>query len=432
MYAPPCLRLSPAAPDIRLGLAKRRNSTIRWGLRTEDRLRHVWIVGKTGVGKSTLLANLLAQDLARGAGLALLDPHGELAQTALSLVPSRRTNDICLFEPEDRTYAPSFNPFREGRRPSADSALLSSQLISVFRKHWADSWGPRLEHILRNAILAVASDQRATLLFLYRFITDESLRERVVEKVTDPVVRQFWTKEFPRYGKRLQGEALSPVLNKLGAFVASPLVRGIVAQQRSRIDLREMMDEGRVLIANLSTGGVGEDASHLLGGLLLSSIQLAAMRRPAGSRPFWVYVDEFQHFVSESLATLLSESRKFGVGLILSHQYLGQLPLGLRDAMLGNAGTLIVFRVGAQDAYLLAPELAPEFAETDLQQVPARQFVAKVLARGTALAPFTAMGEAPPTPPMDAADPEVVRQQSRDRYCVDARGLHRSIIASRF
>jgi len=224
-----------------IGETTSRNKSQRFGLLQEDRLRHLWLLGKTGTGKSTLLSNLLSQDLRAGRGLALLDPHGDLATSILSMVPPHRTNQVLLFAPEDEDYPVSFNIFRQGKKPHPDPSLLTSQLVSVFRKQWADSWGPRLEHVLRNAILAVAPDPRATLLFLYRFLTEEGLREKVVGRVVDPVVRQFWTKEFPAYSRALQGEALSPVLNKLGAFVAQPIVRNIVAQERSRIDLISLM-----------------------------------------------------------------------------------------------------------------------------------------------------------------------------------------------
>ena len=350
----------------------------------------MWLLGKTGTGKSTLLSNLLSQDLRAGRGLALLDPHGDLATSILSMVPPHRTNQVLLFAPEDEDYPVSFNIFRQGKKPHPDPSLLTSQLVSVFRKQWADSWGPRLEHVLRNAILAVAPDPRATLLFLYRFLTEEGLREKVVGRVVDPVVRQFWTKEFPAYSRALQGEALSPVLNKLGAFVAQPIVRNIVAQERSRIDLISLMNNQGILLANLSTGLIGEDASNLLGGLLLSALQLAAMERTRGGPSFIIYVDEFQNFVSESLSTMLAEARKFGLGLVLAHQYLGQLPHQIQQAVLGNVGSSVVFRVGAGDARILEPEFFPPFSAGDLQRLGEYQVAVRLLVQGRTLEPFTA------------------------------------------
>jgi hypothetical protein len=341
-----------------------------------------------------------------------------LVESVLPFIPKRRTSDVLLFSPADRDYPVSFNVFRQGRKPHADTALLTSQLVSVFKKYWADSWGPRLEHILRNAILAVAPDPRATLLFLYRFLTDEKLRAKVTAKILDPVVRQFWLKEFPGYGRSLQSEAVAPALNKLGAFVAHPIVRNIVGQVRSRVDLIGLMNSRGILLANLATGQIGEDASHLLGGLLLTAIQLGAMERPRGGATFFIYVDEFQHFVTDSLATMLSESRKFGLGLILAHQYLAQLTDSVRDAVLGNVGSMMVFRIGASDAEQLENEFSPPFTAGDLMALPRYNAAVKVLARGEALAPFSAR-----TLPASAASNDAkeiiarLREASRQQFC---------------
>lgn len=389
----------------------------RFGLLPPDRLRHLWVLGKTGSGKSSLLASLVAQDLARGNGLALLDPHGDLVETALLHTPERRVQDIVLFAPEDKAYPVSFNVFRQGRRLHEDPALLASNLISVFRKQWPEFWGPRLEHVLRNAILAVATDPRASLLFLYRFLLDDGLRTKVATRLKNPVVRQFWTKEFPGYTESLQSEAFSPVLNKLGAFVAHPIVRNIVGQVRSRLDIRDLMNRRGVLLAKLSTGRIGEDASHLLGGLLLTSIQLAAMERTRAIPPFIVYADEFQYFVTESIATMLSESRKFGLGLVLAHQYLAQLPAAVRDAVLGNVGSTMLFRLGGTDAAFLSQDFSPEFDQDALSHLPRYHVAAKLLAHGRALRPFSARTLAPRVAPPDGIHvAERVRAESRLRY----------------
>lgn len=411
--------LTSSAPEplLILGETTFRRHHQRFGLLPTDRLRHVWVIGKTGSGKSTLLSNLIMQDLARGNGLALLDPHGDLVETVLPFVPIRRHQEVLLFSPSDREWPVSFNIFRQGRRPHADQALLAAQLVAVFKKYWADSWGPRLEHILRNAILAVATDPRATLLFLYRFLTDHELREKVVEKLTDPVVRQFWVKEFPGYSKNLQSEAVAPALNKLGAFVASPIVRNIVGQERSRLNLIEFMNRRGVLLANLATGTIGEDGSHLLGALLLTALQLAAMERRRGGAPFYVYVDEFQNFTTDSIATMLSEARKFGLGLTLAHQYLDQLPESIRGAVLGNVGSMVVFRVGAQDALTLEPEFSPPFTAYDLQSLPRYHTAVKLIARGEQLAPFSARTLPALSAPSDAiATTERIRAASRRRF----------------
>ena len=405
-------------PLLILGETTFRRQHRRFGLLPEDRGRHLYLLGKTGSGKSTLLANLIAQDLKReDVGLDVLDPHGDLIEAVLPHVPASRTNDVLLFSPEDTDYPIAFNVFRQGRRPHPNLPLLAGQLVSVFRRQWADSWGPRLEHVLRNAILAVAPDPRATLLFLYRYLTDERLRTALAPGIADPVVRQFWTSEFPRYTRTLQSEALAPVLNKLGAFVTNPTVRVIVGQERSRLDLLGMMERRGILLANLAAGRIGESAGHLLGGLLLSALQLSAMERPRGGPVFITYVDEFQHFVTDSLATLLSESRKFGLALVLAHQYLGQLPEALREAVLGNVGSLIIFRLGAGDADVLEPEFAPVFKAGDLQSFERYHVAVKLLARGETLAPFSARTLSALSRPDRAAERiAAIRAQSRARF----------------
>ena len=400
-----------------LGETTFRDQHRRFGLLPDDRLRHLYLLGKTGSGKSTLLANLVAQDMEQGNGLALFDPHGDLVETVLPLVPRSRTNDVLLFAPEDIEHPVSLNVFRQGRHVHPHPALLASQLVTVFKRQWAESWGPRLEHILRSAILAVAPNPRATLLFLYRFLTDETLREEVSAKIDDPVVRAFWTREWPSYSKQLQGEALSPVLNKLGAFVSQPIVRNIVSQERSRLDLIGLMQRRGILLANLATGRIGDDASHLLGGLLLTAIQLAAMERPRGGPPFMLYLDEFQHFVTDSLATMLAESRKFGLGLTLAHQYLAQLPPTIREAVLGNVGSFVLFRLGGSDAPVFEPEFNPPFTAADLQSFRRYHVAVKQLARGETLDPFSARTLPTVTPPLDGrAQAERIRVQSRARY----------------
>ena len=412
---------------LTLGETTYRKKYQRFGLLPQDRLRHLWILGKTGSGKSTLIANLFAQDLATGQGVALLDPHGDLVETVLPLVPPERTNQVLLLSPADVEYPVSFNIFRQGKHMHPSPALMASEILSVFRKQWATFWGARLEHIFRNAILAVASDPRATLLFLYRFLVEERLRKKIIEQVSDPVVRLFWNKEFANYSKAFQREAMSPVLNKLGAFVSNPVIRNIVGQERSRVDLIKLMNENGILLANLAAGSIGEDASHLLGGLLLSALQLAGNSRERGGASIIIYIDEFQHFVTDSLATMLAESRKFGLGLVLAHQYLTQLPDNLRDAVMGNVGSMILFRLGAQDAKVLAPEFEPVFSAHDMQQLGQYQMAVKILVNGQELVPFSARS----LPPVSISDAqnivEKIRQQSRLRYCQKRKKVEKMI-----
>jgi len=423
-------RLDPpsAEPLLVIGETDFRGQHRPWGLYRDDRLRHLYIVGRTGVGKSTLLSNMIRQDLANGEGLALIDPHGELVDAILPFVPKERTNDVLLFAPEDREFPVSFNVFRSGRGVHADTALLASQLVSTFRAQWSSSWGPRLENLLRFGLLSVAPDPRATLLFLYKFFTDEALRERVAMDIKDPVVKHFWVTEFPSYSKSLQAEALGPVLNKLGAFVSNPIIRNIVAQERSRIDFREFLDRKKILLAKLPVGAIGEDASSLLGSLLVTSLQLAAMERRRRRPEFWLYVDELQHFTNDSLGTLLSESRKFGLGLVLAHQYLAQLPEPILDAVRGNVGTMLCFRVGAEDAEALESEVAPELAASDLERLAKYHLAARVLVKGESPPAFTARTlELPPAPEDAALRVERIVRQSRGRYALPRLEVERQI-----
>lgn len=399
-----------------LGETTWRRTYRRFGLLPADRLRHVWTIGKTGSGKSTLLANLIAQDLARGNGVAVLDPHGDLIEAALAAVPRRRTNDVLLFDPSDTEYPIAWNIFQRGAGGAVAGAMVASTIISIMKKQWADSWGPRLEHVLRNAILAVAPDPRATLLFLYRFLTDRELREEIVARTRDPLVRLFWTNEFGKWKEQLQAEATSPVLNKLGAFVTHPTIRMIVGQPRSRVHLSTILERRGIILAKLSAGAIGEDAAHLLGGLILSSLFLAATARRTLTPAFYVVVDEFQHFTTDSIATILSEARKFGLGLTLAHQYLGQLGDTIRDAVIGNVGTSVIFRVGGADAEALEPEFEPIFTALDLESLPRFHMAVKLIARGEALQPFSARSLPPCSPPPDAARREEIVSQSRARF----------------
>lgn len=419
---------NPGSDILPIGETTFRRGGRRFGLLAEDRLRHVYALGKTGVGKSTFLANAIIHDLAKGHGLAVFDPHGGLIDAVLPHVPKHRAHETVLFAPEDREHPIAWNVFRRGRERHADHGRLASELVSVFKKHWADSWGPRLEHVLRMGLLAVAESPDATLLLLYRFLTDVQARERVLAQVQDPIVRMYWTREFPKYPAALQAEALSPVLNKLGAVVSLPVVRNIVGTVGSRLDLAELMAKRGILLARLPVGAIGEDASHLLGSLLLSGLQLTAMSRPPGSPPFYIYLDEFQRWTNDSVAVVLAESRKFAVSITAAHQYLAQLPESVLDAVLGNIGTALVFRIGADDAIRLAPEFAPEFEATDLERLERYHLAVKMMARGESLSPFSARTLPPIPPPADAAERvKRLRQLSRERFSNRREDVERAI-----
>jgi hypothetical protein len=327
----------------------------------EERERHLYIVGKSGSGKSTFLFNLAMGDIVAGHGVAVIDPHGDLALDVLDAIPHSRINDVCYLDATDTERPVGFNPatmVAPERR-----ALAAAGIVSAFKHLWSDSWGPRLEHFLFHGIAALISRRHATLIDLPRLYTDNLFRERVLESVTDPETRRFWHEEYRSYSKQFRIESAAPILNKAGQFAASPQLRLILGQLAPRFDLAFTMNNRRILVANLAKGTIGEQASNLLGSLLVSHLQLVAMERggfaPKERVPFFVHVDEFQTFSSDAFATLLSEARKFATHFCLVNQFTDQLPHSVRSAVLGNAGSLVVFRVGSRDAELLAPEFHP-------------------------------------------------------------------------
>jgi hypothetical protein len=369
----------------------------RFGIKQKNRRGHMYLIGKTGTGKSTLLQNMAAHDIEMGYGLALVDPHGDLAEEILELVPERRIKDVIYFDPADLEYPVAFNPL-ENVSPD-HRYLVASGMISVLKKVWAEFWGPRLEHILRNALLTLLENPGSTLLDLPRLLTDDKFREVLLRRVNHPQVREFWFAEFAKYSVWLRSEAISPILNKVGQFLTSIPLRNIVGQRKSTFDLCTIMDEGKVLIVNLAKGRIGEDNCSLLGAMLVTKIQLAALSRadvPEGNRrAFYLYVDEFHNFLTLSFADVLSEARKYGLNLVLAHQYLEQLDEKLRAAVFGNVGTIISFRVGVEDARLLAREFYPTFSETDLANLPNHSIYLKLLIDGKPSHAFSAVTLAP-------------------------------------
>ena len=327
----------------------------------EERERHVYIVGKSGSGKSTFLFNLAMGDIYAGKGIAIIDPHGDLALDILDCIPRSRINDVCYLDAAETERPVGFNPAT--RIAPERRALAASGIVSAFKHLWSDSWGPRLEHFLYHGIAALISRRHATLVDLPRIYTDDVFRDRIVAKVSDSETLRFWREEYPSYTKTQRAEAAAPILNKAGQFTASPHLRLILGQVAPRLDLSFTMNNRRILIANLAKGTIGEQAANLLGSLLVSHMQLVAMERsqlpPHARVPFFVHVDEFQTFSSEAFASLLSEARKFATHFVLANQYTDQLSPAVRSAVIGNAGTLVVFRVGSRDDELLAPEFRP-------------------------------------------------------------------------
>jgi len=387
-------------PITILAEADFKSRVVPFGIKQEDRRAHMYIVGKTGTGKSTLIERMVTQDIKAGRGLALLDPHGDLAERVLARVPGERQADVIYFDAPDPKQGVGFNPL--SNVPQSKRALAASGMVGVFRKLWRDSWGPRLEHILRNALLLLLDQPEATLADVLRLLDDTSYRAGALKSVRSEQVREFWQKEYERYPARFRAEAIAPIQNKVGAFLADPVLRAILTRPKSSFNLRQIMDEGKVFLVNLSKGRLGEDPSTLLGSLLVSSMGLAGLRRSdtpeERRRDFYLYLDEFHTFTTLSLAGMLSELRKYRVNLILSNQYLSQLDPQVRDAILGNVGTIIAFRIGLADAELLESEFFPDFRATDLINLPNHHVYLKLMIDGAVSHPFSAR-----TLPADAA-----------------------------
>ena len=394
-----------------------RNKQTAFGIKTDDRRRHLYAIGKTGMGKTNMLENLAIQDILNGHGTCFIDPHGDTAEKLISMIPPQRINDVIYFNPADQNFPISFNVMEEVApefRP-----LVASGLIGVFRKLWADSWGPRLEYILRNAILALLEYPGSTLLGVMRILIDKKYRSRVMNHVKDPVVRAFWLDEFPKWNDRVLQEVISPIQNKVGQFITSPIIRNIVGQSKSAFDVRDIMDQQKILILNLSKGRIGEDNSALIGAMLITKIQLAAMGRvdtPEDERKdFYLYVDEFQNFSTESFANILSEARKYRLNLILANQYIMQLDEVVRDAIFGNVGTIVSFRVGAADAEYLEKEFEPVFTMNDIVNLPKYTIYLKLMIDGIAGDAFSATTLPPIQTPFGNSADKVIRV-TRERY----------------
>lgn len=369
-----------------------------FGIKRRDRRSHMYVIGKTGTGKSTLLKNMLVSDIARGEGLALIDPHGDLAEDILHFVPEERMEDVIYFNPADMHYPIAFNPLEQVAQESRH--LVLSNLISIFHKIWPTYWGPRLEHILRYSLLTLLECPGSTLLDLPALLTNREFRVDVLRSVRDPIVREFWKYQAANYISPHKTDAISPVLNKTGQLLVSAPLRYILGQKENTFELREVMDSGKILIVNLAKGRIGEDNSAVLGAMLVSTIMLAAMSRadrPEDDRKsFYLHVDEVHNFLTPAFAEMLSESRKYGLNLILAHQYLQQLDEKVRSAIFGNAGTVVSFRTGAEDARFFAREFQPVFDVHDLIGLPNYHIYLKLMIDGTTSRPFSAKTLPPP------------------------------------
>ena len=396
-----------------------RNQKQKFGIKIDDRRRHFYIVGKTGMGKSELLKNMAVQDIKDGHGLCFIDPHGEIAEELLDFIPESRIKDVIYFNPADIEHPIAFDVMEDVSVETRH--LVASGLMGVFKKIWPDVWSARMEYILSNSILALLEHPDSTLLGINRLLSDSAYRKEVVEGLTDPVVKAFWTQEFARYTQRYEVEATAAIENKIGQFISSPLIRNIIGQVKTSFDIREVMDSEKILILNLSKGKIGEDSSRLLGGLLITKLQLAAMSRvdiPEKERKdFFLYVDEFQNFATESFVSVLSEARKYRLSLILAHQYITQMEESVRDAVFGNVGTIISFRVGAEDAEYLEKEFIPEIIAEDLVNLPKYIIYLKLMIDGIAGRPFSAQTLIPFKPEGESQKEKII-EFSRKSYSV--------------
>ncbi len=372
------------------GLRHGWESSQPFGLGREDARHHVYVIGKTGVGKTTLLKNLIVQHIARGDGVGLIDPHGDLAEDLLNYIPPSRADHLCYFNPGDLEFPIGLNLL--ANVPQDDRHLVASGIVGAFKSIWRDSWGPRLEYILYNAIAALLDCQNVTLLGVNRLLTDDRYRAWVVRQVKDPFIRDYWTAEYASYDERFRREAIAPIQNKLGQFLLNPVIRNILGQVKCKVSFPFMMDNERLFIANLSKGKLGHDKANLLGSLLVTQFQLAAMgrvNRPEESRrDFYLFIDEFQNFSTDAFAAILAEARKYRLCLTLSHQYVDQLPLPVQQAVFGNVGTLIAFRVGSTDAEVLQREFGNEFTAQQLVDLDRFEMVVKLLEGGVNRTPF--------------------------------------------
>lgn len=387
---------SPASNDASptfFANANFRNELKTFGIRQSDRRAHMYLLGKTGTGKSSLMESMMLDNMRSGLGFALLDPHGDLLKRVKAKIPEGRIPDLIDFDAADPAQPYGFNPIAQ--IPSSKRALACSGLIQVFKHLWSDSWGPRLEYILRNCLIALLDYSDANLSDILRLFNEKAFRRIVVASVRNKQVREFWLYEYEKYPERFRIEAISPIQNKVGAFLSHPLLQKILTNPEKPLNLRSVMDGGKILLVNLAKGSIGEDTSNLLGSLLISRFDLAALSRanvPESERgDFTLYLDEFHNFTTQSLIFMLSELRKYRLSLVLAHQYLTQLEPTIRDAILGNVGTIIVFRIGANDAEFLAPEFAPEFKLSDFTNLPNYHIYLKLMIDGKISRPFSAV-----------------------------------------
>ena len=409
-----------------------RNRRAKFGIKPDDRRRHVYVIGKTGMGKSTLLENMAVQDIQSGQGVCFIDPHGKTADLLLEYVPKERVRDVIYIAPFDTDFPISFNVL-ESVDPQKRHLVVSG-LMSTFKKIWVDAWSARMEYILTNTLLALLEAPNTTLLGVNRMLSDKAYRNEIVSQVQDPSVKSFWVKEFANYTERMAAEAVPAIQNKVGQFTANPLIRNMIGQAQSSFNFREAMDSRKIIIINLSKGKIGDENMKLLGGLLVTKIYLAAMSRADASDrvmkmlpDFYLYVDEFQNFANASFADILSEARKYKLNLTIAHQYIEQMDEFVRPAVFGNVGTMIVFRVGAADAEELEKEFAPTLELEDLVNLGQYQIYLKLMIDGLTSPPFSATN-LPPILRPDISYVKEIIDASREQFARPRAGVEEEIV----
>jgi hypothetical protein len=408
-----------------------RNRKVKFGIKAKDRTKHVYVIGKTGMGKSTLLENMAVQDIQNGEGMAFIDPHGKTADLLLEYIPKERIKDVIYFAPFDTDHPISFNVL-ESVDPDKRHIVVSG-LMSTFKKIWKDAWSARMEYILTNTLLALLEYPDATLLGVNRMLSDKKFRDKVVACVTDPAVRSFWVEEFANYTERMAAESVPAIQNKIGQFTANALIRNMIGQPKSSFSFREAMDQRKILIINLSKGRIGETNTNLLGGMIITKIYLAALSRAdmpdrvlKGMPNFYLFVDEFQSFANESFADILSEARKYKLNLTIAHQYIEQMEEEVRAAVFGNVGTMIIFRVGAYDAEILEKEFAPQFTQEDIVNLGFAQIYLKLMIDGISSAPFSAT-TLPPIPQPEISSAQAAIEMSRQQFSLNRADVEKGI-----
>jgi len=412
-----------------LGETNFRNQKQRFGIKADDRRRHMYVVGSTGMGKSEFLKNMAIQDIEEGRGLAFLDPHGDGAQALINFIPKDRIKDVIYLDPSDLAFPIAFNVLEKVDYEYRH--LIASGLLGVFKKLWgAEAWSGRMEYILNNTILALLEYPDSTLLGINRLMASKEYRKKVVDNLKDPIVKAFWVDEFAKYSDKFASEATAAIQNKVGQFSSNNVIRNIIGQVHTKLDIRKIMDEGKILIVNLSKGAIGEDASRLIGALLITKIQLAAMSRvdtpEIDRRDFYLYVDEFQNFATESFANILSEARKYHLGLVVAHQYITQMEEEVRDAVFGNVGTIVTFRVGAEDAEFLEKWYAPDFLAADIVNLGKREMYLKLMVNGITSKGFSARTSDSLKAMEDSHQDEVVAY-SRENYATAREEVEKNV-----